>query len=85
MFRDSNRSLERLTASSHHAETSLPHTRLSSKVHRAAARGLSPLGRERQFDDAIALGFGIEGNGDLDPTVSHADARRITEALLASN
>ena len=38
----------------------------------------------RPLDDALALGIGVEQNGDLDLTVASDDARRIAEATLAA-
>jgi len=37
----------------------------------------------RQMDNGVAIGFGVEANGDLDLFVSDIDARRIAEAILA--
>jgi hypothetical protein len=36
----------------------------------------------RVVDGTIAIGFGIESDGDLDLAVSQEDARRIGQALL---
>ena len=38
----------------------------------------------RRVEDAIALGFGIAANGDLDLLLTAADARRLAEAILAT-
>jgi hypothetical protein len=37
----------------------------------------------RRMDDGLAIGFGVEANGDLDLYVSDADARKIADAILA--
>ena len=36
----------------------------------------------RVYDDKVAIGIGIEVDGDLDLAVSREDARRIGQALL---
>jgi hypothetical protein len=38
----------------------------------------------RPMDDSVAVGFGLEANGDLDLLVSREDARRIGQAFLAA-
>lgn len=38
----------------------------------------------RQDQSWLAIGLGVEGNGDLDLVVSLADARAIAQALLSA-
>ena len=35
----------------------------------------------RQVTEGLAIGFGIESDGDLDLVVSNADARRLADAM----
>ncbi|MEY2568149.1 MAG: hypothetical protein QOE35_2678 [Actinomycetota bacterium] len=39
----------------------------------------------RDLGECLAIGFGIEVDGDLDFGVSREDARRLGEALLAAS